>query len=151
MFRNVLIVCHANVCRSPAAEMLFRAYAGKLAGKGARRAIEFRSAGLFAEEGRNIDPTMYRLLAERDVDPSGHSARRFDESMARAAELILVPERQQIAAIEQMAPHTRGKVHLLGKWEDSEVADPYGGHEVAYRESFGLIERLVQGWLNKIW
>lgn len=151
MFRRVLIVCHANVCRSPAAEMLFRAHAGKLAGQDARRSIEFRSAGLFAKEGGNIDPTMYRLLAERDVDPSGHSARRLDESMARAAELILVPERQQIAAIEQMAPHTRGKVHLLGKWEDSEVADPYGGHEVAYRESFGLIERLVQGWLNKIW
>ena len=151
MFRNVLIVCHANVCRSPAAEMLFRAYAGKLAGEHERRPIEFRSAGLFAEDGRHIDPTMYRLLAERDVDPSGHSARRLDESMARAAELILVPERQQIAAIEQMAPHTRGKVHLLGKWEDSEVADPYGGHEVAYRESFGLIERLVQGWLNKLW
>jgi protein-tyrosine phosphatase len=151
MFRRVLIVCHANVCRSPAAEMLFRAHAGKLAGQDARCPIEFRSAGLFAKEGRDIDPTMYRLLAERDVDPSGHSARRLDESMARAAELILVPERQQIAAIEQMAPHTRGKVHLLGKWEDSEVADPYGGHEVAYRESFGLIERLVQGWLNKIW
>ena len=151
MFRSVLIVCHANVCRSPAAEMLFRAYAGKLAGKQPRRPIEFRSAGLFAEDGRHIDPTMYRLLAERDVDPSGHSARRLDESMARAAELILVPERKQIAAIEKMAPHTRGKVHLLGKWEDSEVADPYGGHETAYRESFGLIERLVQGWLNKIW
>ena len=151
MFRNVLIVCHANVCRSPAAEMLFRAHAGKLAGKQPGRKIEFRSAGLFAEDGRNIDPTMYRLLAERDVDPSGHSARRLDESMARAAELILVPERKQIAAIEKMAPHTRGKVHLLGKWEDSEVADPYGGHETAYRESFGLIERLVQGWLNKIW
>jgi protein-tyrosine phosphatase len=151
MFRSVLIVCHANVCRSPAAEMLFRAYAGKLAGQQPRRSIEFRSAGLFAEDGRNIDPTMYRLLAERDVDPSGHSARRLDESMARAAELILVPERKQIAAIEEMAPHTRGKVHLLGKWEDSEVADPYGGHETAYRESFALIERLVQGWLNKIW
>jgi protein-tyrosine phosphatase len=151
MFRRVLIVCHANVCRSPAAEMLFRAHAGKLAGQDTRRPIEFRSAGLFAKEGRDIDPTMYRLLAERDVDSSGHSARRLDESMVRAAELILVPERQQIAAIEQMAPHTRGKVHLLGKWEDSEVADPYGGHEVAYRESFGLIERLVQGWLNKIW
>ncbi|CAN7644071.1 low molecular weight protein-tyrosine-phosphatase [Caballeronia sp. 15711] len=154
MFRRVLIVCHANVCRSPVAEMLFRAYAGKLAVNDPSRPIrpiEFRSAGLFAEEGREIDPTMHRLLVERDVDPSGHSARRLDESMARAAELILVPERQQIAAIEQMAPHTRGKVHLLGKWEDSEVADPYGGHEDAYRESFGLIERLVQGWLNKIW
>jgi protein-tyrosine phosphatase len=151
MFRSVLIVCHANVCRSPAAEMLFRAHASRIADKHARRPIEFRSAGLFAEDGRNIDPTMYRLLAERDVDPSGHSARRLDSHMARAAELILVPERKQIAAIEQMEPVTRGKVHLLGKWEDSEVADPYGGHEVAYRESFGLIERLVQEWLNKIW
>ena len=51
MFRRVLIVCHANVCRSPAAEMLFRAHAGKLAGQDARRWIEFRSAGLFAKEG----------------------------------------------------------------------------------------------------
>ncbi|MGA7778015.1 MAG: low molecular weight phosphotyrosine protein phosphatase, partial [Paraburkholderia sp.] len=25
MFDNVLIVCHANVCRSPAAEVLFKA------------------------------------------------------------------------------------------------------------------------------
>lgn len=24
MFANVLIVCHANVCRSPTAEMLFK-------------------------------------------------------------------------------------------------------------------------------
>jgi len=47
MFRSVLIVCHANVCRSPAAEMLFRAYAGKLAMNDPRRPIEFRSAGLF--------------------------------------------------------------------------------------------------------
>jgi protein-tyrosine phosphatase len=151
MFRSVLIVCHANVCRSPAAEMLFRAHAGRVAGKHAGRAIEFRSAGLFAQEGRDIDPTMSRLLAERDVDPSGHCARRLDSGMARAAELILVPERRHIVAIEEREPVTRGKVHLLGKWEDSEVADPYGGHEVAYRESFGLIERLVQGWLNKIW
>jgi protein-tyrosine phosphatase len=151
MFRRVLIVCHANVCRSPAAEMLFRAHAGRLASTQPRRRIEFRSAGLFAEEGRDIDPTMYRLLAERDIDPTGHSARRLDSHMARAAELILVPEREQIAAIEEMEPVTRGKVHLLGKWEDSEVADPHGGHEVAYRESFGLIERLVQEWLNKIW
>lgn len=146
MFASVLIVCHANVCRSPAAQMLFRAHLN------ARRArpIEFLSAGLYAQDGDDIDPTMQRLLLEQGVDASGHQARRLDRRMARQADLILVPERKQIAAIARLEPTTQGKVHLLGKWEDSEVADPYGGHEHAYRESFGLIERLVLGWLNKI-
>jgi protein-tyrosine phosphatase len=151
MFQSVLIVCHANVCRSPVAEMLFRAHSARMVNKHARRGIEFGSAGLFAQEGRAIDTTMSRLLMECDVDSSGHAARQLDRAMARAVDLILVPERKHITAIEEMEPVTRGKVHLLGKWEDSEVIDPYGRHESAYRESFGLIERLVQGWLNKIW
>ncbi|WP_244829977.1 low molecular weight protein-tyrosine-phosphatase [Caballeronia sp. TF1N1] len=146
MFGSVLIVCHANICRSPAAEALFRAHLARRGG----RPIEFRSAGLYAHEGDDIDPTMQRLLAELGLDSSGHRSRRFNRQMARDAELILVPERKQIDAISRLAPTTRGKVHLLGKWEDSEVTDPYGGHEAAYRESFGLIERLVLGWLNKI-
>ena len=146
MFGSVLIVCHANICRSPAAEMLFRAHLRRRGG----RPIEFRSAGLYAHEGEDIDPTMHLLLAEQGLDSSGHRSRRLDRRMTREADLILVPERKQIDVIAQIAPTTHGKVHLLGKWEDSEVADPYGGHETAYRESFGLIERLVLGWLNKI-
>jgi protein-tyrosine phosphatase len=146
MFGSVLIVCHANICRSPTAEVLFRAH---LTRRGARP-MEFRSAGLYAHEGEDIDPAMQRLLAEQGLDSSGHRARRFDRHMARDADLILVPERSQMRAVGQLAPTTRGKVHLLGKWEDTEVADPYGAHDAAYRESFGLIERLVLGWLDKI-
>jgi protein-tyrosine phosphatase len=41
MFANVLIVCHANVCRSPAAEWLFRSRQHE---RGAQP-IAFRSAG----------------------------------------------------------------------------------------------------------
>jgi protein-tyrosine phosphatase len=150
MFESVLIVCHANICRSPTAELLFRAHLAKHAQRSGLRPMRFMSAGLFAHEGDDIDPTMQRLLAEQGLDSSGHRARRFNRRMARDAELILVPERKQIDTIAHLAPTTRGKVHLLGKWEDSEVADPYGGEEAAYRESFGLIERLVLGWLNKI-
>ena len=146
MFGSILIVCHANICRSPAAELLFRAH---LSRRGARP-IEFRSAGLYAHEGEDIDPTMQRLLAEQGLDSSGHRSRRLDRRLAREADLILVPERKQIDAIAHLAPTTRGKVHLLGKWEDSEVVDPYGGQDTAYRASFGLIERLVLGWLDKI-
>lgn len=41
MFRNILIVCHANVCRSPAAEMLFKSHT---ASRGGPR-VTFHSAG----------------------------------------------------------------------------------------------------------
>ncbi|WP_323119935.1 low molecular weight protein-tyrosine-phosphatase [Burkholderia alba] len=146
MFRNILIVCHANVCRSPAAELLFRA----LAPRGAQTARAFHSAGIDANEGDDIDPVMSRLLAERGVDASTHRSRRLSRGIVRDADLVLVSERGQIAAVEALDPYARGKVHLLGKWEDAEIADPHGGLEADYRESYALIERLVQGWLHKI-
>lgn len=146
MFRNVLIVCHANVCRSPAAELLFRSLA---AGAGGPR-VSFQSAGVEANDGDGIDPVMHRLLAERGVDASMHRSRRLYRGIVRDADLILVSERAQIAAVEAVDPFARGKVHLLGKWEDADIADPHGGPEADYRESYTLIERLVQGWLQKL-
>ncbi|AOJ05268.1 MULTISPECIES: low molecular weight protein-tyrosine-phosphatase [Burkholderia] len=143
MFRNILIVCHANVCRSPAAELLFKSMAS-------RAALAFHSAGIDANDGDGIDPTMSRLLAERGVDAAPHRSRRLNRALMRAADLVLVTERRQIADVESLDPVARGKVHLLGKWEDTEIADPYGGPEVDYRQSYTLIERLVQGWLQKI-
>ena len=154
MFANVLIVCHANVCRSPAAEMLFRArHAARLAANrsapgGAR--TTFRSAGLRAIDGHGMDPVMRHLLAERGVATGRHRARRLDRTLVRHADLILVAERSQVKDVESLDPTSRGKVHLLGKWEDSDVADPHGGNEACYRESLVVIENLVMGWMDKI-
>ncbi|HEY3599227.1 MAG TPA: low molecular weight phosphotyrosine protein phosphatase, partial [Paraburkholderia sp.] len=63
MFANVLIVCHANVCRSPAAEMLFKA---KLQDSPATP-ITFHSAGIRAIDGDVMDPVMRRLLEEKGI------------------------------------------------------------------------------------
>lgn len=146
MFRNVLIVCHANVCRSPTAEMLFRTHGREALGED----CAFHSAGLDANDGDGIDPVMQALLAERGVDASTHRSRRLSQAIVRDADLVLVTERRQIDAIEAVDPCARGKVFLLGKWEDTEIADPHGRSEAAYRESCQLIERLVQGWLHKL-
>lgn len=147
MFRNILIVCHANVCRSPAAELLFKAHAALRGGP----RVTFHSAGVEANDGDDIDPMMRRLLAERrGLDAATHRSRRLSRGLVRDADLILVSERAQIAAVESVDPFARGKVHLLGKWESAEIADPHGGPEADYRESYTLIERLVQGWLQKL-
>ncbi|WP_133648825.1 low molecular weight protein-tyrosine-phosphatase [Paraburkholderia flava] len=146
MFANVLIVCHANVCRSPAAEALFNARQ-----RDSNDApIAFRSAGLRALDGDSIDPVMLRLLAERGITAGFHRARRLTRRLIRDADLVLVTERRQVRDVEALDPTARGKVHTLGKWEDSDVADPHGRTESDYRESLVFIERLVMGWLKKI-
>ncbi|MEM5437025.1 low molecular weight protein-tyrosine-phosphatase [Paraburkholderia diazotrophica] len=146
MFANVLIVCHANVCRSPAAERLFRSRQHE---RGALP-IAFRSAGLRAIDGLGMDPMMRRLLEERGVESGMHRARRLDGRIVREADLILVTEQRQVKDVEALEPTSRGKVYPLGKWENTDVADPYGLDEGVYRESLAHIEHLVIGWLKKI-
>jgi protein-tyrosine phosphatase len=152
MFANVLIVCHANVCRSPAAEMLFKAKQRKAAqARQSTAPIAFHSAGLRAMNGHAMDPVMQRLLAEQGVASGIHYSRRLERQLVRAADLVLVTERAQVSDVEALDPASRGKVYPLGKWEDdSDVDDPHGGAETDYRESLVLIEHLVMGWLNKI-
>ena len=152
MFANVLIVCHANVCRSPAAEMLFKARQQPARSRSyASAPIAFHSAGLRAMNGHGMDPVMRRLLAEQGVASGIHYSRRLDRQLVRDADLVLVTERAQVSEVEALDCAARGKVYPLGKWEaDSDVADPHGGEETAYRESLVLIEHLVMGWLKKI-
>jgi protein-tyrosine phosphatase len=145
MIKDVLIVCHANVCRSPAAEQLFRA---RMSEKGESRA--FQSAGLRAREGDDMDPVMQWLLAERGVKVGKHRSRRLTGRLVRAADLVLVTERRQVADVERIEPTARGKVYALGNWENSDVSDPHGRHEAAYRDSLELMDRLVKGWISRI-
>ncbi|MFC5429880.1 low molecular weight phosphotyrosine protein phosphatase [Paraburkholderia denitrificans] len=147
MFQDVLIVCHANVCRSPAAEQLFRAVSRECAGA---RKHAFHSAGIHAKEGADMDPVMQRLLEERGVAVGEHRARRLTRRLVRAADLVLVTERKQVSVIERIEPTARGKVFALGKWENSDVADPHGLDEGVYCDSLELMDRLVKGWMGRI-
>ena len=149
MFANVLIVCHANVCRSPAAERLFKSRQDT---RGAQP-IAFRSAGLRAIDGYGMDPVMRRLLEERGVESGAHRARRLNGKLVRDADLILVTEQGQVKDVEALDPTSRGKVYALGKWDkwgSADVVDPHGRDEGAYRDSLAHIEHLVMGWLDKI-
>lgn len=147
MFNDVLIVCHANVCRSPAAQQLFRA---RLREQAPAWPGAFHSAGLRALEGADMDPVMQRLLAERGVEAGTHRARRLTRRLVRAADLVLVTEYRQVSEVVRLEPTARGKVYALGNWENSDVVDPHGLHESAYRESLELMDRLVKGWLSRI-
>ena len=70
---KILFICWGNICRSPAAELLFADMARRA---GCADAFFVSSAGVSdEEEGNGVYPPMRRLLEERGLDCSGIRAR----------------------------------------------------------------------------
>src|SRR4051812_13414461 len=94
---RVLFICTGNVCRSPAAEMLFaRAALG--------HDIASASAGTNGLTGHGVDgPTAY-ALKEIGIDPSRHVAQRLTPGLVNAADLILTATTDHRSVVVQQAP-----------------------------------------------
>ena len=93
MSLRVLYVCTGNVCRSPLAELLLRAW---LPGQPA----DFvSSAGTEALVGQGIDRSTASVLGQLGIDPTRHRARQLEPWMATHADLVLTAEHSHRDAI----------------------------------------------------
>ena len=142
---STLVVCTANICRSPMAEALWRNAAQRL-----RRMLPIVSVGLEARPGTLVDPVAMELLAERGIDLSDHRARRFDPVTAMRHHLVLVMEPEHQRRILVAAPALAGRVQLLGRWGPGPIEDPYGGSRPEYEHCLARLEQSVIAWLNRI-
>ena len=142
---QVLLVCTANICRSPMAEVMWRS-----AAQGRRRPLPVASAGLEAEPGRPADPTCVELMQARGLDLSEHRATRFRAENAMDCELILAMEPAHVKRIQALAPQLSGRVQLLGRWTDGPIEDPYRRESDIYVQCVELLEKSIRAWLNTI-
>lgn len=142
---STLLVCTANICRSPMAEALWRDAAARL-----RRTLPVFSAGLDAQPGRPADPACVELLAERGIDLAEHRATRFTPADATRHELVLVMEQEHAWRIMSAVPTLAGRVHLLGRWGAGPIEDPYGASRPEYEDCLARLEESVIAWLNRI-
>lgn len=142
---DTLIVCAANVCRSPAAEALWRA-AVLTRGVAAR----VSSAGLQASPGARQSATMAKLLASQGIAMAERGATVFLPAIARRHQLVLVMEPAHQRAILSMAPDLAGRVHLLGRWGQGPIEDPMGGAVIGYRRCIEQMEAAVNAWLARL-
>ena len=146
MFKNILVVCVGNICRSPTAEYLLKK---QLAAKG--RDVNVASAGLGALVGKPAHEKAAELANTLSVDMSPHVARQITEDMIKKHDLILVMERKHIKAVEAITPVARGKVHLLGRWHQNiEIPDPYKRGDAAFEHALSLIKLTVNDWAQKL-
>ena len=142
--RRVLVVCLANVCRSPIAEYVLRQ---RLSG----RDVIVESAGIAAIDGARIEPRALAVLDHHGIDADAHVARRLDRAMIDAAHLVLVMERSHLEFIRSQLPSATGKTFLLGKWQGGfEIPDPFGKSRETFDQVYRMVDLAARRWCELI-
>ncbi len=105
---RILVVCTANVCRSPTAAHFIAAAAAD-----AGVAAEIGSSG-FLFDGNPASAEVLTVMAERDADLSGHRSRITTEEMVGGADLVVAMERRHARDLTLLAPGASRRIHTLG-------------------------------------
>ncbi len=109
---DVLVLCAANMCRSPMAAALL---ARELAARDADvldTGVTVRSAGLLAE-GEPPAPLAVAAVADLGLDISGHRSRLLQAADLAGAGLVLAMARAQLRAAVVLAPEVWPRAFTL--------------------------------------
>lgn len=146
LFKNILVVCVGNICRSPMAEgLLIKALTNTN-----KTDLKVYSAGLSALIDHSPDPKACQLLMNENVNISHYRAKQLDKEMIRQSDLILVMEKCHKTAIENIDPSARGKIYRLGEWGKYDIADPYQQDMAAFKKALHDIKLGITQWITKL-
>jgi protein-tyrosine phosphatase len=150
---RVLFVCWGNICRSPAAENVFRQVLAASAHAGR---IGCDSAGTIdAHTGKPPDPRMRRTLERRGIPVRG-KARCIDPGDFARFDLILTMDdfnRREVLALARTASErarVRPFVSFCRRHDHPEVPDPYYGGDDGFETVVDLIEDGCAGLLDHL-
>ncbi|MBA2390932.1 MAG: hypothetical protein H0V67_11840 [Geodermatophilaceae bacterium] len=107
---HILFVCTGNICRSPTAERLTRAYADSLADPGL---LSTASAGTRAVVGDPMHPTAALVLAGLGAGGGGFVARMLEERHVAEADLVLTMSLKQRRTVLGISPRAMSRTFTL--------------------------------------
>ncbi|MFG3717403.1 low molecular weight protein-tyrosine-phosphatase [Streptomyces massasporeus] len=155
MTYRVCFVCTGNICRSPMAEIVFRA---RVAEAGLDELVEVDSAGTGGwHEGDGADPRTVAVLEDNGYD-GDHTARQFRSSWFSRLDLVIALDSGHLGALRRLAPTEEDaeKVRLLRSYDpaagddDLDVPDPYYGGMDGFEECLEMVEAASVGLLAAV-
>lgn len=126
---TILLVCTANICRSPMAEgLLAHALAGQ---EEPLKSLRVISAGVAARPGERVSEHSVTALKKVGIDIAPHRARPLTQQMLDEALVVLCMTESHRSLIELQAAPAPKRLHLLREFlpgsASREIADPFGG------------------------
>ena len=140
-FRSVLFVCLGNICRSPLAEGVFRAF---LVAEGKGEGILIDSAGTNGyHTDEPPDPRSIAVAGKYGIDISNQRCRQLTADDYTRFDLIAGMDRTNVAAIEARRPlNARAQIGLfygIASGATLDIPDPYYGTNGDFERVYRMI------------
>lgn len=147
---SIILICTANMCRSPIAEALLRK---KLQNRFETARWRVESAGTWAIEGRKVASQVVEVMRRLyGIELSEHRTRSVSRSLLQPFDLILVMESGHKEAIRAEFPEYAPRVYLLSEMvgQVRNIDDPIGGETADFENTAHELDELLTQGLEDI-
>jgi len=145
---HILIVCTANICRSPVGEALLQA---RLQAEGL---VDWTvsSAGTWAAAGNAASSFSRILMAEQGLDIASHRSQPVIELLLQQADLVLCMETRHVKTLKSTFPTYKNKLFTLKQMvgKRGSVRDPYGKTRQDYERMVAEVGNLIEQGFPRI-
>ncbi len=154
---NVLFLCYANTCRSPAAEYLAKGLK-QTKYKKELDYVNFDSAGLH-DAFDNAQPETINYVNRKWIDMSDFRSKVITRDLLRKSDLIIGMERYHIIKLrskyKDIKKELEGKLFTLKQFngadkKDLNIPDPYNTGIDNYNSILRIVEENVEELVKKI-
>ena len=155
MVKKILFVCLGNICRSPAAEGVFKQ---KLKERDLEKLFVVDSAGTGGWHVGNLpDPRMLKTALSRGIELNSRS-RKIEESDLYEFDHILVMDNDNLDAVKSLIKDHKNPVNskiklILSYSKNSqlkEVPDPYYGGQNGFDKVIDLLDDAMDGLIDSL-
>ena len=145
---RILVICTANICRSPVAAALLR---DRLRQRGLTD-WTVGSAGTWAMSARPASRYSVEVMGRHGYNIADHRAAMVDESQLREADLALTMEDGHAEALRAEFPAQAHKVFMLTEMigRNYNIPDPYGGPADEYQRMYDGLVEVIDAGLERI-
>ena len=155
MVKKILFVCLGNICRSPAAEGVFRQ---KIKERDLEKLFVVDSAGTGGWHVGNLaDPRMRETALSRGIELTSRS-RKIEESDLYEFDHILVMDNDNLYAVKSLIKdhknHINSKIKLILSYSKNsqleEVPDPFYGGQNGFDKVIDLLDDAIDGLIDSL-
>ena len=155
MVKKILFVCLGNICRSPAAEGVFKQ---KIKDRDLENLFFVDSAGTGGWHVGNLaDPRMRETALARGIELTSRS-RKIEENDLYEFDHVLVMDQNNLDAVKSLIKDStnpvNSKIKLILSYSKSsqlvEVPDPYYGGQNGFDKVLDLLDHAIDGLIDSL-